>query len=97
GLYSVSGHVVKPGVVEAPVSVTLRSLIYDHCGGIRPGHRLKAVVPGGSSAPILTADEIDVPMDADGLKAAGAMIGSAGLIVMDGTGSIPPALILVAP
>ena len=54
-LYSVSGHVVKPGVVEAPVSVTLRSLIYDHCGGIRDGRRLKAVVPGGSSAPILTA------------------------------------------
>ena len=95
-LYSVSGHVVKPGVVEAPVSVTLRSLIYDHCGGIRAGHRLKAVVPGGSSAPILTADEIDVTMDADGLKAAGSMIGSAGVIVMDETVSIPEALMVVA-
>jgi len=95
-LYSVSGHVVKPGVVEAPVSVTLRSLIYDHCGGIPDGRRLKAVVPGGSSAPILTADEIDVSMDADGLKAAGTMIGSAGVIVMDETVSIPEALMVVA-
>jgi NADH-quinone oxidoreductase subunit F len=95
-LYSVSGHVVRPGVVEAPVSVTLRSLIYDHCGGMRDGRKLKAVVPGGSSAPILTADEIDVTMDADGLKAAGTMIGSAGVIVMDETVSIPEALMVVA-
>jgi len=95
-LYSVSGHVVKPGVVEASVAVTLRSLIYDHCGGIRAGHRLKAVVPGGGSAPILTADEIDVTMDADGLKAAGTMIGSAGVIVMDETVSIPEALMVLA-
>jgi NADH-quinone oxidoreductase subunit F len=95
-LYSVSGHVVKPGVVEAPVSTTLRSLIYDHSGGIRGGRRLKAVVPGGSSAPILTADEIDVVMDADGLKTAGSMIGSAGVIVFDDTVSIPEALMVVA-
>ena len=53
------------------MSVTLRSLIYDHSGGIRDGHRLKAVVPGGSSAPILTADEIDVTMDVDGLQGRG--------------------------
>ena len=78
------------------MSVTLRSLIYDHCGGMRDGRRLKAVVPGGSSAPILTADEIDVTMDADGLKAAGTMIGSAGVIVMDETVSIPEALMVVA-
>jgi len=95
-LYSVSGHVAKPGVVEAPVSVTLRALIYDHSGGIRDGHRLKAVVPGGSSAPILTADEIDVTMDADGLKAVGSMIGSAGVIVFDETVSIPEAMMVVA-
>jgi NADH-quinone oxidoreductase subunit F len=95
-LYSVSGHVVKPGVVEAPVSVTLRSLIYDHCGGIRGGRRLKAVVPGGSSAAILTPDEIDIPMDVDGPKSKGSMIGSAGVIVMDDTVSIPDALMVVA-
>jgi NADH-quinone oxidoreductase subunit F len=95
-LYSVSGHVVKPGVVEAPVSITLRSLIYDECGGIRNGRRLKAVVPGGSSAAILTADEIDIIMDVDGPKNAGTMIGSAGVIVMDDTVSIPDALVVVA-
>ncbi|HET7874433.1 MAG TPA: NADH-quinone oxidoreductase subunit NuoF [Methylomirabilota bacterium] len=95
-LYSVSGHVVRPGVVEAPVSVTLRSLIYDHSGGIRGGRRLKAVVPGGSSAAILTADEIDVTMDVDGVKNAGSMVGSAGVVVMDETVSIPEALVVVA-
>ena len=95
-LYSVSGHVVRPGVVEAPVSITLRSLIYDECGGIRDGRRLKAVVPGGSSAAILTADEIDVSMDVDGLRNAGTMAGSAGVIVMDDTVSIPDALMVVA-
>jgi NADH-quinone oxidoreductase subunit F len=95
-LYSVSGHVVKPGVVEAPVSVTLRALIYDHCGGIRGGRALKAVVPGGSSAAILTPDEIDIPMDVDGPKSKGSMIGSAGVIVMDDTVSIPDALMVVA-
>jgi NADH-quinone oxidoreductase subunit F len=95
-LYSVSGHVARPGVIEAPVSITLRSLIYDECGGIPNGRRLKAVVPGGSSAPILTADEIDVTMDVDGLKNAGTMAGSAGVIVMDETVSIPEALLVVA-
>jgi len=95
-LYSVSGHIVKPGLVEAPVSITLRALIYDECGGIRNGRRLKAVVPGGSSAAILTADEIDVTMDVDGLKNAGTMAGSAGVIVMDDTVSIPEALMVVA-
>jgi NADH-quinone oxidoreductase subunit F len=95
-LYSVSGHVVRPGVVETSVSVTLRQLIYDHCGGIPGGRKLKAVVPGGSSAAILTADEIDVTMDVDGLRNAGTMAGSAGVIVMDETTSIPMALMVVA-
>jgi NADH-quinone oxidoreductase subunit F len=95
-LYSVSGHVVKPGVVEAPVSVTLRQLIYEHCGGIRGGRKLKAVVPGGSSAAILTPDEIDIQMDVEGPKSKGSMIGSAGIIVMDETVSIPEALMVVA-
>src|SRR5574337_64801 len=95
-LYSVSGHAARPGVYELPVSVTLRALIYEHAGGIANGRRLKAVVPGGSSAPILTADEIDVTMDVDGLKKAGTMAGSAGVIVMDETVSIPEALMVVA-
>ena len=95
-LYSLSGHVARPGVVEASCSVTLRQLIYDHCGGIRDGRQLKAVVPGGSSAPVLRADEIDVTMDVDGLRNAGSMAGSAGIIVMDETVSIPHALMVVA-
>jgi NADH-quinone oxidoreductase subunit F len=94
-LYSVSGHVARPGVHEASVSITLRQLI-EQAGGVRPGRRLKAVVPGGSSAPILRADEIDVTMDVDGLRNAGTMAGSAGVIVMDDTTCIPEALHVVA-
>ncbi|MBI4587870.1 MAG: NADH-quinone oxidoreductase subunit NuoF [Candidatus Rokubacteria bacterium] len=95
-MYSVSGHVVRPGVYELPVSVTLRTLIYEHAGGLPNGRGLKAVVPGGSSAAILRAGEIDVTMDVDGLKNAGTMAGSAGVIVMDDTVSIPEALMVVA-
>ncbi len=95
-MYSVSGHVVRPGVYELPVSATLRELIYEHAGGIPGGRRLKAVVPGGSSSAILTADEIDVTLDVDGLRNAGSMVGSAGVIVMDETVSIPEALMVVA-
>jgi NADH-quinone oxidoreductase subunit F len=95
-MYSVSGRVNKPGVYETSVSVTLRQLIYEHAGGVSGNGRLKAVVPGGGSAAILTADEIDVTMDVDGLKNAGTMIGSAGVIVMDETVSIPEALMVLA-
>jgi NADH-quinone oxidoreductase subunit F len=73
------GHVVRPGVVEAPVSVTLRSLIYDHCGGIRGGRAAQGGgagrLLGGRSSP---PDEIDIAMDVDGPKSKGSMIGSAG-------------------
>src|SRR5436190_17126436 len=82
-LYAVSGHVNKPGVYELPMTVTLRELIYDHCGGIRNGRRLKAVIPGGSSVPILTADRVDTRMDYDSVAKAGSMLGSAGVVVMD--------------
>jgi NADH-quinone oxidoreductase subunit F len=95
-IYSVSGRVRRPAIYEAPVRVTLRQLIYDCAGGVAGNGRLKAVVPGGSSAPILTADEIDVTMDVDGLRQAGSMIGSAGVVVMDETVSIPEALLVVA-
>ncbi|MCI0546854.1 MAG: NADH-quinone oxidoreductase subunit NuoF [Candidatus Rokubacteria bacterium] len=94
-IYSVSGHVARPGIVEAPPSVTLRSLIYEHCGGIPNGRRLKAVIPGGSSSAVLTADEIDVTMDPDGLQQKGSMIGSAGVIVMDETVSMPEAFMVL--
>jgi NADH-quinone oxidoreductase subunit F len=94
-MYSVSGRVKRPGVYEAPVSITLRQLI-ERAGGVSGTGRLKAVVPGGGSAAILTADEIDVTMDVDGLKAAGSMIGSAGVMVMDESVSIPEALLVLA-
>jgi NADH-quinone oxidoreductase subunit F len=95
-IYSVSGRVVRPAIYEASVSVTLRQLVYDYAGGVTGNGRLKAVVPGGASAAILTADEIDVTMDVDGLRLAGSMIGSAGVVVMDETVSIPEALMVVA-
>jgi NADH-quinone oxidoreductase subunit F len=91
-LYSVSGHVNRPGLYEAPASVTLRELIEGHAQGVRGGRRLKAVIPGGISAKVLTADEIDVRMDFDSLMAAGTMAGSAGVIVMDETTSMVEAL-----
>ena len=94
-MYSVSGRVRRPGVYETSVSITLRQLI-ELAGGVAGTGRLKAVVPGGGSAPILTADEIDVTMDVDGLKAAGSMIGSAGVVVMDESVSIPEALLVLA-
>jgi NADH-quinone oxidoreductase subunit F len=85
-LYSISGHVVRPGSYEAPMGrITLRDLIFGegYARGIRGGRRLKAVVPGGSSTPVLTAAEIDIAMDFDGVARAGSMLGSAGTIVMD--------------
>jgi len=82
-LFGVSGHVKKPGVYELPMGVTLRELIFDHCGGMRNGRNLKAIVPGGSSVPILAADQVDVRLDFDSVAKAGSMLGSAGVIVMD--------------
>jgi NADH-quinone oxidoreductase subunit F len=85
-LYSISGHVKRPGSYEAPMGrITLRDLIYGegYARGIRDGRKLKAVVPGGSSTPVLTAAEIDCAMDFDGVAKAGSMLGSAGTVVMD--------------
>ena len=91
-LFCVSGHVVRPGVYEEPVSITLRELIEDAAAGVRDGNKLKAVIPGGISAKILSADEIDVAMDFDSLMAAGSMAGSGGVIVMDETACMVEAL-----
>ncbi len=82
-LYCVSGNVKKPGVYEFPMGITLRELIYDHCGGISGDRKLKAVIPGGASAPMLKPDEIDIPLNFDALMKAGSMLGSAGIIVLD--------------
>src|SRR5438094_8361997 len=91
-LFSVSGHVNRPGLYETSVGITLRELIDKHAGGVLGGRKLKAVIPGGISAKVLTADEIDVRMDLDSLMAAGTMAGSAGVIVMDETTSMVEAL-----
>lgn len=93
-LFSVSGHIKKPGVYELPMGTSLREMIFTYAGGMREGRRLKAVIPGGISAKILKADEIDVKMDYDGLKAAGTMLGSAGVIVMDDTTCMIKALLV---
>lgn len=93
-LFSVSGHVKRPGVYELPLGIPLRSIIYDHAGGIRGDRKLKAVVPGGLSAAVLKADEIDVPMDFDALKAKNTMAGSGGIIVMDETACMLEALVV---
>jgi NADH-quinone oxidoreductase subunit F len=82
-LFCVSGHVVRPGVYEKPVHYNLKKLIMEDCGGIPGGRSVKAVIPGGSSAPVLAAAEIDVSMEFDALKAAGTMAGSGGIIVFD--------------
>jgi NADH-quinone oxidoreductase subunit F len=88
-LYSISGDVVRPGSYEAPMGrVTLHQLIYDFAGGMKPERKLKAVIPGGSSTPILRADEIDVPMDFDSIAKTGSMLGSAGTIVLDDSRSM---------
>ena len=83
-LYCVSGHVNKPAVVERELGVPLLELI-DMCGGVRNGHKLKGVIPGGSSVPILRAEECDVRMDFDSLAAKGTLLGSCGMMVIDET------------
>jgi len=84
-LFAVSGHVKNPGLYELPMGVSLRELIYNHAGGIRENRRLKAVIPGGTSSPVLTAEEIDISLDFDSMMKAGTMLGSGAVIVMDDT------------
>ncbi|WP_456428110.1 NADH-quinone oxidoreductase subunit NuoF [Rhodocaloribacter sp.] len=83
-LYGISGHVNRPGVYEYPTGMLITDLIYEVAGGMRGGKKLKAVVPGGSSTPILRADMLDgVTMDAETLRDAGSMMGTGGMLVMD--------------
>ena len=86
-IYSLSGHVAKPGQYEAPLGITMRELL-DMAGGIRKGHHLKFFTPGGSSTPILTGDDLDVPLDYEGLAAKGTMLGTKAMQVFDETTSI---------
>jgi NADH-quinone oxidoreductase subunit F len=82
-LFAVSGHVKRPGVYELPMGLTIRELIFEHCGGMRADKPIKAVIPGGASAPMLSAKDLDTPMDFESLAAKGTMLGSAGVVVMD--------------
>jgi len=86
-LYSLSGHVKRPGQYEAPLGITLRELL-DLSGGLRPGSELKFWTPGGSSTPILTAEHLDVPLDYEGVGAAGSMLGTKALQIFDQTTSV---------
>jgi NADH dehydrogenase subunit F (EC 1.6.5.3) len=87
-LFAVSGHVEKPGVYELPVGTKLKEIIFRWAGGVKDGKSLKAVFPGGISAPILTSDEIDVSADYNSLQKIGSMLGSAAIIVMYETTSM---------
>lgn len=83
-LYGISGHVNRPGVYELPSGVPVLELIHEVAGGIRNDKKLKAVIPGGSSTPVLRADQLDgITMDADSLRTVGSMMGTAGMVVMD--------------
>ena len=82
-VFSLSGNVVNPGNYERPLGTTIRELIYYVAGGVPNGRELKGVIPGGSSVPILTPDQIDTPMDYDAIGAAGSFFGSAAIIVVD--------------
>ncbi len=85
-LFGVSGAVRRPGIYELPVGTPLRTIIEVHAGGLPEGRSIKAVVPGGLSAPVLKPDELDCPMDFDSLAKACSMLGSAGIVVIpDGT------------
>jgi len=89
-LFSISGNVQKPGVYELPLGTPLKNLIYDKAGGLLAGRRLKGVIPGGSSSPILLPDEIEgLTLDYESIAGAGSMLGSGAVIVIDDRWSIP--------
>jgi len=94
-IFGVSGMVKKPGIYELPMGTNLRDIIFKHAGGMKEGKELKAVIPGGMSAPVLKADEIDISMDFDSLVAAESMLGSAAIIVIDQETSMLDVLKLV--
>jgi NADH-quinone oxidoreductase subunit F len=83
-LYSLSGHVTRPGQYEAPLGITLRELL-ELAGGVREGHQLKFWTPGGSSTPLLTDEHLDVPLDYEGVAGTGSMLGTKALQIFDDT------------
>jgi NADH-quinone oxidoreductase subunit F len=91
GLFSLSGHVARPGQYEAPLGITMRELL-EMAGGVREGHELKFWTPGGSSTPIFTAEHLDVPLTYEEVGAAGSMLGTRALQVFDETVSVVKAV-----
>jgi NADH-quinone oxidoreductase subunit F len=81
-LFCLSGQIARPGIYELPMGFPLRRMIEEVGGGVAGGKKLKAVIPGGSSCPVLTADEIDVPMDFESVAKIGSMLGSGGVVVI---------------
>lgn len=83
-LYGISGHINKPGVYELPTGVPVLDLIHEVAGGMRNGKKLKALIPGGSSTPVVRADQLEgITMDSESLRSVGTMLGTAGMVVMD--------------
>ncbi len=82
-LFCLSGHIARPGVYELPMGFPLPRMIEEVGGGMWRGKKLKCVIPGGSSCPVLTPDQIDVPMDFDSLAKIGSMLGSGGVVIID--------------
>jgi NADH-quinone oxidoreductase subunit F len=93
GIFSISGKVSRPGNYEAPMGTTARQLIEEFAGGVRDGKRLKAFTPGGSSTPFLTADHLDVQMGFDEVQAAGSLLGTKAMIVLDETDCVVDAVL----
>lgn len=87
-IFGLSGHVNNPGLYELPLGINLLELIEEYGGGIPGGRKIKAVSPGGSSSAVFSADELDIAMDFDTVAAAGSMLGTAGVTVMDETVSM---------
>jgi NADH-quinone oxidoreductase subunit F len=87
GIFSLSGHVTRPGQYEAPLGITLRELL-EMAGGMRGGRKLKFWTPGGSSTPIFTDEHLDVPLDFEAVAAAGSMLGTRALQIFDETTSV---------
>jgi NADH-quinone oxidoreductase subunit F len=95
-IFGVSGMVKNPGIYELPLGTSLKDIIIQYAGGMKEGKKLKGVIPGGMSAPVLKADETDIKMDFDSLVGAKSMLGSAAIVVIDEETSMLEVLRLVA-
>jgi NADH-quinone oxidoreductase subunit F len=84
-IFGVSGHVVRPGLYELPLGTPLAEIVFEHAGGVPGGRKVKGVIPGGVSMPVLPAGQLDVPMANEFLREHKTMLGTGGIVVMDET------------